>query len=543
MSRGTEEQGSLGAEGQRSRGNSELRALVGCAGFGGVEIALREFGVETTGIEIDNAIAEVNRYNGGHCLTADLLDVDVDPADYVGWWLYHFSPPCPRFSLARNSKAVQSLRDQVLDLARHQRVINGETEQDIRLARKICEFIRVGRPEYFTLENVWGYRKSLSWHLIQYTLLEEGYGIDAWHLNAADYGVPQSRKRMIVIARRDGRQPAKPWPTHAKRPDMFTKPWWGWYSAIEDLIPSLPESQFAPWQMDRLPDELKTFLMMIGNTNRNGFDNKPGRGCLTQNEPANTVTSKLGGAMPKAFLIPVQKHSTSLGVDSPAPTITAAHKSQEHRALLVPGDNTSNNTVRESDEPMVTIQSRTPGRCPHRAFILGQGSRSELKEGDEPTDTVTANGNQSGVKAVIIDSANSSSGSIRSGDELFFTVTTNAKTAPSKAFVVGGRYQTPSNGKSRTVQNRGADCPIWTICAIEHMDTRALVNGYVVSMTPRALARFQDFPDWFVLPGEAGLDDNLVLLLHWRSDRELACYGVGNALPPGMYRAVLRSLI
>lgn len=380
-----------------------MNALIGFAGFDGPGIALREAGIETVGIEIDAAIAEVNRYNGGNVIRADILD--IDPADYIGWLLYHFSPPCPSFSLARNSKALQPMRYRILDLARHQRVINGENEFDMALARKICEFIRVGRPEHFTLENVWGYRKSQSWLIIWYTLLDEGYGVGAWHLNAADYGVPQSRRRMIVIAKRDGRQPTKPWPTHSKTGDMFTKPWRGWYEAIEDLVPTLPESRFAPWQMDRLPDELKTYLVMTSNTNRNGVDNVPGRGYLGVDQPANTVNTTGNGSLP--------------------------------RALLIPGGNTSNRVIRKGDEPMVTIPTRSLSRCPHRAFILGQGSRSELKDIDEPADTVK-----------------------------------------------------------------------------------------VISITPRALARFQDFPDSYILP----------------ENRELACRGIGNALPPGLYRAVLRSL-
>jgi site-specific DNA-cytosine methylase len=441
-----------------------MKALIGFAGFGGPEVALREVGIEATGIEIDHAIAEVNRYNGGHCLAADLLD--IDPADYIGWLLFHFSPPCPRFSAARNSKAIQPFLAQVLDLARHQRVVNGETEEDIRLARKICEFIRVGQPKFFTLENVWGYRKSLSWHLIQYTLLEEGYGLDAWNLNTTDYGVPQSRRRMIVIARRDGRQPAKPWQTHARQPDMFTKPWRGWYEAIEDLIPRLPESQFAPWQMDRLPEELKTFLINNNSCGDGTLSTRPA------DRPAFTVVSTIGekGAMPRAFLVPGDTF------------------------IMNSANRNSNNgcgTTRNKDAPVFTVTSmKKHGSL--KAFILGQGGRSSLKDGEQPADTVTANNNQTGVKALI----------------------------------VGGQYQTPNTGGKRIVQNTGGDRPVWTITASDKLDTRAYVGGKVVSMTPRCLARFQDFPDWFVLP------DN----------RELACRGIGNALPPSLYRAVLRSL-
>jgi DNA (cytosine-5)-methyltransferase 1 len=386
-----------------------MKALVGFAGFGGVDIVLREAGFNVTGIEIEDDIAEVNRLNGGDCFTADLLA--VDPSAYVGYWLMHFSPPCPSFSVAKQG--------------------GGETEMDLALARKICEFVRVCRPAYFTLENVWGYRKSLSWLLIWYTLLEEGYGVGGWNLNAADYGVPQSRRRMIVIARRDGRQPAKPWPTHSKKPDMFTAPWRGWYEAIEDLIPDLPETVFAPWQLDRLPDELRTILVMTGNTNRNGVDNISGRGCLDTDQPANTVTTK---EMPKTFVLSSQNASKKPDL-----------------------------TIREGYDPMFTVT----------ASILQKG-------------------------------------------------------APPKAFIIGGQYgqyKTENNGSPRTVENKAAYSPVWTICGSDKLDTRICQSGKVVSTTPRCLARFQDFPDWFVLP----------------ENRAFACRGIGNAVPPGLYRAVLKS--
>jgi DNA (cytosine-5)-methyltransferase 1 len=350
-----------------------VKAFVGFAGFGGADIALREFGFEVTGVEIDDAIAEVNRVNGGYCLTANILD--VDPSDYAGYDLMHFSPPCPNFSQAK--------------------VGGSETEIDLQLARKICEFVRIGQPVYFTLENVWGYRKSLSWLLIWYTLIEEGYGVDGWHLNAADYGIAQSRKRMIVIARRDGRQPARPFPTHARVPDMFTDVWRGWYEAIEDLIPELPETQFANWQLDKLTD--------------------------------------------------IDSHQTGV------------------KAFVINSQNTSNHlaTLRTEDNPM-------------------------------------------------------------------FVVTANAleKGAPPKAFVVDCQYK--NFGNNRELIIRKSTEPVFTMTASANRPTiRAWLNsGKVVSMTPRALARFQDFPDWFKLPG----------------GRELACRGIGNAVPPGLYRAVLGSL-
>lgn len=371
-----------------------MKSFIGFAGFGGVDLVHREFGFNVLGIEVEPNIAKVNQLNGGNVLAVDILSLDPR---YFGYYNFaHFSPPCPNFSIAKTGAQ--------------------ESEIDIAFGRWIARFIRIVRPEYFTLENVWMYRKSLSWLLIWYTLLELGYGVNAWNLNTADYGVPQTRKRMIVIARRDGRQPAKPFPTHSNKPDMFTDPWVGWYEAIVDLIPDLPETRPADWQMDRLPKHLKD-----------------------------------------AVLAPVNgQGSTGRRQDEPSPTITAQHSSNKYHA-----------------------------------FLLGQGERSRPKNGNLPADTVTANTNQTGVKA----------------------------------FIIGGQYQN-FNIEKRIVQNKPGDCPVWTITANENSDTRAYTQGRWVSMTPRCLARFQSFPDNFKLPGNRGL----------------AYRGIGNAVPPRLYRAILTSL-
>ncbi|MHC4621851.1 MAG: DNA cytosine methyltransferase [Planctomycetota bacterium] len=423
-----------------------MKAFVGFAGFGGVDIALREFGYQVVGVEIDPDIAAVNRYNGGDVITADLLA--IDPAAFADYELYHFSPPCPNFSIAKSGAAEQGT--------------------DLALAHKICEFIRVGRPRFFTLENVWLYRMSLSWLLIWYTLLEEGYGVDTWNLNAADYGVPQTRRRMIAIARRDGRRPTKPWPTHSKNPDMFTQPWNGWYEAIEDLISDLPETQFAPWQSRLMPEELKSWL--VGHS------------------------------------------STNLG-------------------------------LAEAAEPAFTV---TAQRSRLRGFILGQGKRSKLKGDNHPADTVTGSTNQTGVKAFVVNSQNTNRPlTVRLADDPMFSVVSSDGRRPSaipKAVIIDCQNNgSPDRYGRRGLTIRQMDEPTFTVTASANRPTirAGLATGRTVSMTPRCLARFQSFPNWFALP-----TDKAVTAMSFKNftPRELACRGIGNAVPPLLYGAILGEL-
>jgi DNA (cytosine-5)-methyltransferase 1 len=194
------------------------------SGFGGADIGAIAAGLNPIwAVEYEADIAAVYRDNlGDHVTVADILT--LDPKDFERPDFLHASPPCPNFS---NAKA------------------NGEeTEHDIALAQKVADFVTVLLPDFFTLENVYQYRESKSWGIIALALMTAGYSFNYWHCNMADWGVPQTRKRMIVIARRDGIRPMLPPATHAESPEVglfgTLKKWIGWYEAIEDLIPDLP---------------------------------------------------------------------------------------------------------------------------------------------------------------------------------------------------------------------------------------------------------------------------------------------------------------
>ena len=164
--------------------------------------------------------------------------------------------------------------------------------------------------------------------------------MDYWHLNAADYGVPQTRRRLILVARLNGK-PIKPLATHA-RPDKLTPmldtrlPWIGWYAAIEDLIDTLPPSQFAPWQLERLPQEMiGAFTSDMQNI---------GRDLSTRDtsEPFTTITATMFRrpiAEPKAFIVNGTPNDygasvTACGQDDPVFTQTSSMDKRPSRAWI-----------------------------------------------------------------------------------------------------------------------------------------------------------------------------------------------------------------
>ncbi len=368
------------------------------SGGEGVGVGARAAGLRHIwGIENDPKIASVAQTNGFDLIVARIQD--VDPATLEVPDVLHASPECQRASSAR--QADEGGRESVID-------------RDI--GDCICRYIEILRPRIFTLENVYGYRHFDAFKQICATLDSLGYFYHYANLNAADFGVPQTRRRLILRSVRGGLLPELPAP----------EPWVGWYEAIEDLIPSLPESRFAPWQLKRLRINGDMLVDSTGYVDGNGR-------------------------------LPVQRES-----HNPANTVLSNHAGRGMRAFIVPGGN-----------------MWTP-----------------------PTDE----------------------------DTPVFTQQSSSHTLQSRAFIVGGQFGQPDtgNGKSRPPQQADGGKPIFCVTAVNKDDWKAwLSQGRVVKMTSRCLARFQSFPDSYILP----------------ENNTLACRIIGNAVPPLLYTKIIRQLI
>lgn len=240
------------------------------------------------GVEYIPEIAEIARSNGIDVITANILDCNPAKFECPDW--FHASPPCPNFSVAKAGAT--------------------ETALDIALAEKVAEFIAALRPPAVTIENVPAYLKSKSYRVILRALENAGYMYDARVLCAADFGVPQTRRRLIVRAVLGGLVPNLPAPT----------PWMGWYKAIEDIVDTLPESQFADWQLARLPE----------------FCNG---GLFTPNKRDDKANTVRNGGIPRAFVMDGTnvRSNTIRYCEEPYQTVTAQAAKGAHRAWLSQG--------------------------------------------------------------------------------------------------------------------------------------------------------------------------------------------------------------
>lgn len=297
------------------------------------------------GYELEPKIAAVAQLNGFDVRVADVCAVDYAALPTVNH--LHASPSCKNASNA-NQKGVDENGDP----------LPRETEQDLACADAVCRAIAAHQGETFTLENVYGYRTFQSFDRIREALRAADFSYEYWHLTAADYGVPQTRKRLILIARRGLCRIQRPNPTHRDGGDMFHPPWIGWYAAIEDILHTLPPTTPAPWQEARLPAELRE-SMLVSNAKT-----EYGDGLRDADEPALAVTTQQVGRL---------------------------------RAYIVGGGNTQLGQVdsfaRPEDAPMFTVSASDGARKVAAAYLLNsENAGSEwgrgYREGDEPAFTI-----------------------------------------------------------------------------------------------------------------------------------------------------------
>jgi len=199
------------------------------------------------GIEWDKKVAELYEKNLGKVICQDIGEVSIlsvikhiplkearEKNNEI--LVIQTSPPCQEYSQLKLNKNP-----------------NSESAKVIWKTRK---FYALFRPEYVILENVRAYAKSEVYIKFKNYLKELGYEISFEEIvNCADYGVPQTRQRLITIFNYRNFPAVRISFTHSKN----NGEWVGWYSAIEDLIPNLKEVSLTRKQLNSLSLRNKGF--------------------------------------------------------------------------------------------------------------------------------------------------------------------------------------------------------------------------------------------------------------------------------------------
>lgn len=433
-----------------------MRGATLFSGGGGVEALLKRSIDFVHAVEYDPAIAAVYRQNhGDHIQVARVEDMDYNAwgkLDYL-----HASPVCKNASQAKTGGV--------------------EGDGDLSSAMAVVRCLDATQPRVFTLENVWGYRTFNAFRLICASLDRGGYMWHFEHLNSADFGVPQTRKRLILRAVRDSLLPGWPAP----------EPWVGWYAAIEDLLPGLPDSKFADWQLARLPETLIGAGLLMQSRTDDGSQH-PRR----FDEPTYTVCSEQ--AHPKAFIVAQGCFGDRLVTADPQePIFTITSNGNQ-----LGSEDGGSVTDRDAAAPYFTVTAACE-KAPSRAFLM-RSSNTQQEWGD-------------GVPHAVAPA---------------YTVATDS---PPKAFLVDCQHTNPprAEGEERGVNIPDIDAPAQTMLASRSPASYKawLSQGRVVKMTPHALARFQSLPDSYILPEKAGL----------------ACTIIGNCVPSLMMLKIVEPLL
>lgn len=335
-------------------------------------------------IGINHSAAAIAQHRKNHPYTkhyqSDIFEVDPVEACQgrkVGW--AHFSPDCKHFSRAKGakpvSKQIRSLAWVVVQWAAavQPRIISMENVPEFltwgpcialrgphgRVMKRMVTVNAKGKEEITLVEAEKGEnvplelramtpdpkRKGQTFAQFVAHLQALGYTVEWQELTASKLGAPTSRRRLFIMARRDGKPIVWPKPTHgdpksAEVQSGQLKPWRTAADVIDWSIPcpSIFERKkpLAENTLKRIAKGLQKFVIdnpepFIVQVNHSGEEFR-GQGL---DKPMPTVTAKHGFGVVTPYVVGIcqqggGEQGTGSKADAPLGTITAV----DHNSLV-----------------------------------------------------------------------------------------------------------------------------------------------------------------------------------------------------------------
>lgn len=245
-----------------------LKALDLFAGAGGWDVAATALGWDVDGVEIMDAARATREAAGFRTIASDVRTVHPERGQYD---LLLASPPCQTYSMAgkgdgrRNLDAVLAALQTPEDLS----------HLDERTAL-VLEPLRIGlaaMPRVMAWEQVPAVLPV--WAACASVLRDHGYSVVCEILNAEQYGVPQTRRRAVLIARRDAPTAMLPIPMHSR---------------FHARTPARLDDGVLPWVSMAEALGWTETMEVVSNYGTGGDPRN--RGTRSGGQPSATITSK-----------------------------------------------------------------------------------------------------------------------------------------------------------------------------------------------------------------------------------------------------------
>ena len=422
------------------------------------------------------------------------------------------------------------------------------------------------------------------------------YDIEYRELRASHYGAPTIRKRLLLVARRDG-EPIV-WPAETHGPSLLP-----YRTAAECIDWSIPcpsiferKRPLAPATMRRIARGVKRYVLdaakpfIVGLAHGHHAERAGARSHDTD-EPLRTIHAGGGNfALVQPFIAPITHHGDDRvhPIDEPLRTVTTAHRG-EHALIAAHITKFQENSIGSApDEPLHTAMAgaprhgvvaatlvqtgygERPGQAPRSldlekplgtivgtpkhalvAAFLAQHNGGPNNEGyagraaDVPLSTTVTRGTQQQIVTAILSHQYSSNTCGGQGDlrEPIKTVTTGGHHALVAAFMQ--KYY-GSGG-----QDAPAGDPMHTLTAIARMGlVTVTIEGepYVIvdigmrMLTPRELFNAQGFPRDYVIDLEwTGHHPKSGKLGTWRLTKTAQIRMCGNSVCPPISESLVRA--
>lgn len=307
-----------------------MRAVDLFAGAGGWDHGARTLGLDPVGLELDGDACKSRALSD---LPTIRCDIGTYPAErFAGCDGLIASPPCQSFSIAGNGKGLDDPR--------------GE------LVWQVPRWVDAISPRWVACEQVPPVLPI--WQHIAHMLRDRGYRTWCGILGAETFGVPQTRRRAILLAHRD-RAVHPPEPTHQSyvsgEPAQMVPG--GMFTA--DLLPWVSMADALGWSDEMALEHVRGAGMVERYGER---DPRPAT------EPAITMTEKGRSMRVLADRLPNGANRRS---DEPAPTITSSLDNGDKRWTLGTRCGYDGEEItREQDEPAPTMTGKSGGQWQKR---------------------------------------------------------------------------------------------------------------------------------------------------------------------------------